>query len=327
MEIKKMDGSMVNSIVYLWNSEVYRKQVYAEWTNEEFKNRIINNPHFDPDGFLVAIEDGDVIGFGHAIYNNQDKDPALTPGYITCIVVKTGYQRRGIGTKILKALEEFLKSKGKTFVRNYFANPVSLKWYIPGTDKHEHNGAPAVPFNSPFYLLLSANGYIVNGQQDGYHIDLTKYELDESIKKRIEENEKDGYHITVYDPNKHYGFDELFDALNNDGWRNSIKYNLNRENPRPIVIVEKDGEILGFTGPIYKEESGRASLSGVGIHPKTQGRGLGKTMFCSFCEESKKNGATFMTLFTGSDNKARNIYLYAGMKIAQSFAIMRKELK
>ena len=34
-----------------------------------------------------------------------------------------------------------------------------------------------------------------------------------------------------------------------------------------------------------------------------------------------------MTLFTGSDNKARNIYLYAGMKIAQSFAIMRKELK
>ena len=34
-----------------------------------------------------------------------------------------------------------------------------------------------------------------------------------------------------------------------------------------------------------------------------------------------------MTLFTGSENKARNIYLYAGLKIVQSFAIMRKELK
>ena len=34
-----------------------------------------------------------------------------------------------------------------------------------------------------------------------------------------------------------------------------------------------------------------------------------------------------MTLFTGSDNKARNIYLYAGMRIVKSFAIMRKDFK
>ena len=34
-----------------------------------------------------------------------------------------------------------------------------------------------------------------------------------------------------------------------------------------------------------------------------------------------------MTLFTGADNRARNIYLYAGLRIAKSFTVMKKELK
>lgn len=327
MEFKVMTNDMISDVVKLWNENVYGKSIFAEWTIEEFKNKFIKNPCYDPEGFVVVYEKDELIGFGHASYNNQGKEPSLTPGYITCIAVKDEYQRQGIGTEILKRLEEFLKSKGKTFVRNFFANPVNLKWYVPGYDKHEHAGAPAVAFNSPFYYLLSANGYIVNGQQDGFHVDLTKYEMDEAVKRRIKENEKEGFNITVYDPKKHYGFNELFSALNNDGWRRSVEANLALNPPRLPLIVEKDGEILGFTGPIHTEASGRGSLSGVGVHPKTQGRGLGKTMFCSLCQKSKENGATFMTLFTGSDNKARNIYLYAGLKIVQSFAIMRKELK
>ncbi len=326
MEIKTMTEEMINDVVNLWNNNVYQRGIYAEWSVEGFIQKFIKNPFCDKDGFLVALDNNKIVGFGHASYNNQGKDPALTPGYITCVVVDEKYQKQGLGTKILKALEDFLKSKGKTYVRNYFANPVNLKWYIPGFDHHEHAGAPAVAFNSPFYFLLLANGYVPNGQQDGFHIDLRKYQMDEQVKKRIKENEKDGYYITIYEK-KHHGFDELFDALGNDGWKQAIHNNLNREHPSPILIVEKDGEILGFTGPIKTEPSGRASLSGVGIHPKVQGRGLGKTMFCTLCQKSKENGASFMTLFTGSDNLARNIYMYAGLRIVQSFAIMRKELK
>ena len=328
MEIKVMTNDMISDVVKLWNENVYNKSIMAEWNEEDFKDRFIDQPCYDKEGFLVAVNDkNEIIGFGHASYNNCGKASELTPGYITCIAVKEGYQRQGIGTKILLELEAFLKRKGKTFVRNFFANPVNLKWYVPGYVKHEHAGAPAIDINSPFYFLLSSQGYTPNGQQDAFHIDLTKYEMDSKIKEKIKKNEEDGYYITIYDPKKHYGFDELFDALENNGWRESIHYNLNRENPRPIIIVEKDGEILGFTGPLHTEASGRGSLSGVGIHPKAQARGLGKTMFCTLCEKSKENGATFMTLFTGSENKARNIYLYAGLKIVQSFAIMRKELK
>lgn len=321
-----MEDSDIPSIVNLWNTEVANTSIYESFTSDTFKDKFINIPTYDKDGFIVCEENGEVVAFGNANYNNRGLAPSETPGYITCIVVKREFQRQRIGTKILKMLEEFLRNKGKTYVRCFYQNPVNFKWYVPGYDHHEHMGAPAVLINSPFYFLLSSCGYYMNGQQDGFHIDLSKYEMKEEIKELIKKNEEDGYFITIYDKEKHHGFKEFFDDLGNEGFRNSINYNLNRDNPRPIVIVEKDGEVLGFTGPIFTEASGRSSLSGVAISPKCRGRGLGKTMFCYFVQKSKENGGKFMTLFTGSENKARNIYLYAGLHIVESFAILRKEL-
>lgn len=322
-----MEDKDINNVVELFNSIAYPHSILAPLTTEEFKNKFINIKTYDKEGFIVLYDEDTLVGFGNANYNNLDKDPSLTPGYITCIIIKVGYRRKGYGSKILEMLHDFLKRKGKTYVRCFYQNPVNFKWYVPGFDHHEHMGTPAVLINSPFYFLLSSHGYYMNGQQDAFHINLSDYKFSDEIKELIKKNEEDGYHITIYDENKHHGFKEFFDAIENEGFRNSINYNLNRENPRPIVICEKDGEILGFTGPIHTEESGRASLSGIAIHPKCRGMGLGKTMFCYFVNESKKNNGKFMTLFTGSENKARNIYLYAGLHIVASFAILRKELK
>ena len=241
-------------------------------------------------------------------------------------MVKEKYRRHGIGSFILEKLEKYIKDSGRTVIRNYFGAPMNLKWYVPGYDKHEHAGAPAVPFNTSYYFLLLANGYNVNGQHDGFHVNLENFNMDEKVLEKIKENEKDGYFITYYDKNRHYGFDEMFDALQNEGFRNAVHNVLAKPNPDPLLIVEKDGEILGFTGPVRTEPSGRAYLAGVAIHPKAQKRGLGKTMFCELCRRSKENGAKFMTLFTGADNRARNIYLYAGLRIVESFVVMKKEL-
>lgn len=316
----------VNEVVNMWNEIVSEDSIYAPMSVEEFNGKFLKNPHYKNEGSVIAKLNDEIIGYGNAIYR-EGSDPETAPGFISMICVKKEYQRNGIGTKILKYLENYLQSEGRKFIRNYFACPINLKWYIPGYDKHEHAGAPAVPYNTPYYFLLLANKYYSTGQQDGFHVDLTKFELTEEIKKKIAENEKDGYTITYYDPKLHYGFDEMFDALGNEGFRASVHATLAKPNPDPLLIVQKDGEILGFTGPVRTEPTGRAYLSGVAIHPKAQKRGLGKTMFCMLCQKSKENGATFMTLFTGSDNRARNIYLYAGLRIAQSFNILRKDFK
>ncbi|MCK9537380.1 MAG: GNAT family N-acetyltransferase [Bacilli bacterium] len=327
MEIKKFETAMIKDVIDLWNESVCPYSVYAPFTEAVFREKFLNNPQFDEDGLVVAYFNGKIVGFGNAIYHNQGKAPSETPGYITCVAVDKNYWRKGIGTTILHTLENFLKQRGKTFVRNLFFNPVKLEWYVPGYCRHEHPNAPAIPFNSPFYFLLLANGYNVNGQEDAYHVDLKNYCLPDAVVERMRANEADGYTITIYDSSKHYGFDELFAALKSEDWRNQINNNLKKDKPNPILIAQKDGEILGFTGPLSTLSSGRAYLAGLAVHPKAQRRGLGKSLFCMLCEESKKNGAEFMTLHTGVTNPAREIYLYAGMRVVQSFAIMRKELK
>lgn len=326
MEFKVFQESMMDQIVKLWNESVVPHSIFSSFTKESFKAKFVENPHFDHEGFVCVFEGELLLGFGCATIHNNGLAPDKTPGYITGIAVDKKYWRQGIGTKILSKLEEWLKTKGKITVRNFFANPINLEWWVPGFDKHEHPGAPAVPFNSPYYLLLANHGYNVNGQQDAYHLDLSDYELPDKVVKKLAENEKNGYTITFYDEKKHHGFDELFDALKNEGWRAAIRNNLEKGTPDPILIVQKDGEILGFTGPVFTQASGRGYLAGIGVHPKTQGLGLGKGLFCMLCHKSKLNNSTFMTLFTGAENPARNIYLYAGFKIVQSFAIMKKEI-
>lgn len=327
MKLEKYKEQYLDEVVKIWNEDVAATTIAAPLTKEEFHKKFMENPNYDNDGMLLAIEDGKVVGFGVAIYYKNEENKAKTPGYIPCIAVTKSFQRRGIGTAILKELEAYLKEQGKTYVRNFFASPINFAWYIPGYDRHIHGGMPAIEINSPFYFLLVNNGYIVNGEQDGYHLDLGPYELPEKVKKTIEIREQEGYTITFYDKDKHHGFEELFEALKTPGWYQSTLYNLKRENPYPMLIVQKDGEILGWTGSVYTESTGRGHLDGVGVHPKTQGLGLGKAMFSYLCYQSKVNGAKYMTLFTGSENPARNIYMYAGFRLAKSFAILRKELK
>lgn len=323
MNIRHFEQQDITAIVNLWNTSVVPLSIFKAFTEESFKAKFVANPCFDPEGFKLMFEGEKLIAFGHAIVNSNE----AAPGFITCIAVEKAYQRQGYGTKMLAELESYLKAKGKTLIRLYFGSPINLEWIIPGTVSCDHPGAPAVAYNTPYYFLLLANGYNTNGQLDGYYLDIRNYDIPAKVTAKEEENEKEGYHITIYDGAKHHGFPELFDALKNPGWHDAVKNNLAKENPSPMLIAEKDGRILGWTGPMYTQDSGRGYFAGIGVHPETQGLGLGKSLFCHLCYQSRKNGATFMSLFTGSDNPARNIYLYAGFKVRQSFAIMRKELK
>ena len=328
MKFKIFENSMTETIVALWNDEIASLGFFKPWTVSSFTNKFLKNPHFKKEGLICLFDEQSfMIGFGEANVVNGEKDPSTTPGYITCIAVREKYRRKGYGSLILQKLEEFLKNEGKKFVRNFFLNPTNLEWYVPGYDKHNHPGAPAISYNSSFYLFLLANGYNTNGQQDAYHLNLSDYELPEYVINKKIENEKEGYTLTYYNEKIHFGFEGLFNALNNEGWKNAVSNHIKKGDGPQLLIAQKDGEILGFTGPIFTEDSGRGYLAGIGIHPKVQGRGLGKTLFCELCYQHKIKGSKFMTLFTGSDNPARNIYMYAGMKPVQSFAIMRKDFK
>src|SRR5690606_25055997 len=161
MQIKQFETKHVEQVVAMWNESVAKETIYKGFTKETFQKKFLGNPFFDFKGTFVAEENGKVIGFANAIIKNDGKPSSETPGYVTCVAVDKKYQRRGIGSELLRALEVYLKEAGKTIVRLLFFNPINLEWIVPGTKDHDHPNSPAVPFNSPFYFLLMANGYNV----------------------------------------------------------------------------------------------------------------------------------------------------------------------
>lgn len=327
IRFENYNDNYLNEIVQLWNNNASKDGIFKEWTKESITKKMLNSPLFEKDGFKLMFDDDKLIGMGDAVCNDARW------GYINFIVIDKPYQRKGLGKMMLDVLEGYCKQKGEKKIRLYFGSPFNFEWYIPAEDvkddfkRHIHPGAPAIEQNSPYYFLLVNNGYTIEGAIDAFHANITNYELPEKVLLSKARNEKDGYTIEIYDEAKHHGFSELFSALNNPGWYQAVKNNLAKEKPEPMLVVQKEGRILGWTGPMHTDETGRAYFAGIGVHPEVQGRGLGKQLFSELAYYSKKNKATYMSLFTGADNLARNIYLYTGLKIVKAFFIMGKELK
>ena len=318
-----------NHEIYELFTEVIREDGFIkELSEEEFVGHLFKNHNFKQEGTFLAFDNELLVGFASGNVKDSDLGNEKAAGYINTFFVKKEYRRQGIGKTLLTKIEEYIKGKGMKFARFVFLSGINWAWNIPHYPGHLHPGMPAVSINSEFYLFLLHNHYYLNSIHEGYHLPLAEYELPQKVIDMMKVNNEKGFTVELYDPNKHYGIDEFCAEIDNPGFAHSIKYNLEkREKPLPFLVAAKDGKVVGWTGAMYTESTGRGHLDGICVHPSTRGTGLGKALFCYLCDYLKKDGSSYMTFFTGIDNPARKIYLYAGFKIAQSFADMKKNLE
>jgi acetyltransferase, GNAT family len=317
---EKYQDQMYDVFNELTKEEVFFKKL----TKEEFSDKLFKNPNFKKEGTFLALEGDKLVGFASGSVKDTDKENPNASGYIHTFIVRKEYRRQGIGSKLYDMLEKYFKDNGRNSARFVFLSGICWPWYIPHTEKHEHPGMPAARMNSDFYLFLYHHGYFVNSIHEGFHLPLSEYELPEKVVKQEEENAKRGLFVEIYDPKKHYGIDEFCEVINNPGFAHSIQYNLKRDEPRPFLVAAHNNKVVGWTGAMYTEATGRGHLDGICVDLNERGGGLGKGLFCHLCKYLKDHGSTYMTFFTGIDNPARYIYLFAGFKIVQSFADMKK---
>ena len=131
-------------------------------------------------------------------------------------------------------------------------------------------------------------------------------------------------YITFYDFQKHTGLNELFDDFGNELWRRIIVGN---DNKKPVFLVEHQRKVYGFTGLLDVQSNKRGYFSGIGVHSDYRSHGVGTVLFSVLCQELKKLGAEYMTLFIGEDKPARYIYESAGFIRVKLWQTMRKEIR
>lgn len=329
MNIIKADStnaSMLESMYTLFVQSIDDgDMLHKKISKQEFAEKIFTyNSHLEPVVLAGSQGEGFVCGCADRMQKKR---------FITMIIVNKAMRQKGLGTVLIKAMEKELSDdrfrfgcSGSITVELSFFNPAAFEWTIPGYNA-SHPNVPGVDPDSQAYALLERLGYKTFAVQNSYFLFMETYVLDPGIVKKKKELEAQGITFEIYNKNIHKGMEAVLKELDNPLWEQEILSEAPvSEGGRPILVPVSDGHVQGFTGPMEVAFDGRGYFAGIGIGAELRGKGVAKVLFCELCTALKAMGASFMTLFTGENNPARNIYEAAGFTVVRTWADMRKTI-
>lgn len=310
------------ALLDIWNTAGTRDG-FAPLDREDFDRILLKNADFSPDYTFVLEENGTILGFcngctGDHIPKGHER------GYVSCCLLVDEANTPENTADLMDALEDAFRKAGKIHAAVTCFNPIRLPWVIPGTENHQHNNAPGIPIDLPLYERMLERGYREGSRERAMYLNLADFETPDWLEEKAEKMAAKGLTVARYDAEKHTGLEEMVESLGNPMWSSEIP-EAGRTGMDLLVALE--GNVCaGFTGPVYPEKTGRGYFAGIGVGPNFEKKGFGTLLFYRLLKREKETGAKYMSLFTGEENHAGNIYLGAGFQVVRRFSVMLKEL-
>ena len=320
--IRNYTPADATALLDLWNT-AGAAMGYAPVTKEKFEKLLLNHRDFSPAFTFLLEEQGAVLGFINGCTGDHIPRGDIR-GYVSCLILRKEAETEENTLLLLNALEDAFRKAGRIHSAVTFFNPIRLPWIIPGTDGHQHNNAPGVALDLPLHDRMIAHGYREATQECAMYLDLANFSMPRWIEEKAEKMAAKGYTVARYDATRHTGLNEMVEALNNPMW--SAEIPAAGESGMDLLVGLKDNVCAGFTGPVYPEDTGRGYFAGIGVAPMYEKNGLGTLLFYRLLQREQEVGSKYMSLFTGVDNHAKQIYLGAGFRIVRTFGVMLKEL-
>ena len=315
--------------------------LYKPLEEADFLSRFFGEKRW---GFTARTDDGRLIGWIHGAAKTsflEGETHENTPLYLTMLLVDAAWRRQGVGSALLEALKKAGVEAGKKAMAVSGDNPVHLTWLIPGAGGHDHNNAPGVDEDGMGFAFFQKHGFKDDFHEISLYMNLQDYKWDPKLDEMIAKLNAEGIHVGRWQMGMGEECDGMCDRVGSEYWRNSIKRELKAwhsgqpnddpefwpdgvkpAGPRPILAAVKDEHIIGFTGPVDLQKSGRGWFTGICADPEWGGRGIGTVLFNMLMQEFVDEGAAFSSLFTGLHNHAQKIYMRAGMHVTARFAVM-----
>lgn len=320
--IRNYEPKDAASLFSLWNTAGVAMG-YAPLNEEDFRSLLLEHPDFSPDYTFVLEEGGEVVGFVNGCTGNHIARGDVR-GYVSCLILAASADSSENTVLLLDTLENTFRKAGRTQSAVTFFNPIRLPWVIPGTPGHQHNNSPGIAEELPLHARMLAHGYQAAARECAMHLDLTDFTTPDWVEEKAAKMAAQGYTVTRYDPSLHTGLDEMVDSLNNSMW--SAEIPAAGKSGMDLLVGLQGNVCAGFTGPVYPEKTGRGYFAGIAVGPQFENHGLGTLLFYRLLKREKEVGARYMSLFTGEENHAKQIYLGAGFQIVRTFSVMVKEL-
>ena len=100
------------ALVEIWRQA--NPQLAQQMNVSLLEDLVLSKPYFDRSGLLVAEDENQIVGFGHAGFGPNPDHTALAyeVGIICLIVVRPSHRQRGIGRELAERLEQYLVGHG-----------------------------------------------------------------------------------------------------------------------------------------------------------------------------------------------------------------------
>jgi len=311
MTIRKYTALDGLAVIDLWNTCLSADMI----DEENFYKRVICDMNFDPDLFLLAEEDGELLGF---VYGAKrivpDEMAGLQPdqAWISAMGVRSEQRGKGIGKALLTALEAALLNRGAKSI-TLGVHPTN--YFFPGVDQGAYG--EAIDF-------FKAQGYNENSSCVSMDLSLRGYQTPQRYLDKREKLIKEGY---IFRPYRLQDSLPIFALLREHfpHWVDNVRESIlaGRAEKTLILAWNPEGEVVGF---VMRAMDGTEERFGpFGVHPSTQGTGVGGVLFHEMMK-SMVAQRIFYTYFLWTGGRNLDIYGTWDMKIYRTYTMMSKTL-
>jgi len=267
ISIKKLKPSdQLNELVRFWNNNV----IYDPITLEILKEKTFGDPDFNHDLTLIAVGNGQILGFMQGLV--RQVEPDLKRGWIKLFATAEKYRRQGLATRLLKNIEEKMKSQDVKTIRLLDSNP---NYFQPGID----------PRYTEAIAFAERNGFKRFADTANLEVDLQHQNFDTSL----EEKQLVGENIFIRRATKS-DWHLIEDLIVNHfkAWLPEIQITY-KNGPISLHIAEYHGKIEAFSA--YDSNNLNTGWFGpMGTNPVLRGKGIGGILLKRCLNDMKKQG-------------------------------------
>ncbi|HEY6738829.1 MAG TPA: GNAT family N-acetyltransferase [Actinopolymorphaceae bacterium] len=302
-------------VVDLWNRSLPADPIDVE----RFRNLVLLDPNFDPDGLRLAWDGERLIGAAYAVRRTvamvgDDLEPDR--GWLPFFFVAPEARGHGVGRRLLGDAVDWLRGHGRHEI--YFAS-YTPNYILPGLDRKRYPEAGA---------LLEQLGFGTLYQAAAMDLGLVGYAVPEKTRTRMRGLEESGYSFGTPSSDELVPLIRLaYDHFNPD-WARAIREAVLAGLPLGNIVVARDpsGEIVGW-GMFAAYEGVIERFGPFGVLSDRRGLGLGEVLLHLCLERMRGRGAhSAWFLWTGEQTPAGHLYRKTGFTTTRVFDVMRASL-
>lgn len=308
LETRTLAEPDIPKVVEAWN----RSLVHDPITQERFEWVILDDPNYEPEGNVIALDQDEVVGFVSTVARGgrpHEKDY----GFVKGLFVLDAYWDRGVGERLLTQAEAYLVSRGKRAVK--VVEYTGGRYFFPGIDlRYERLLAL---FAERGYERLRDWGEIYT--IDDVAVDLTDFEPTAyhiEARKRVAAI---GVKITPYHPAMLEEMRIFVEKLEYwhwfpAGWEDGFGASGH------TLVALKDNEIVGWAD--YGPNPQGGEFGPIGVLEAYRGHGIGTCLLLESMLRMKELGTPKATAGWAETG----FYLKSGWHICQQYAPFQKKL-